>query len=96
MIVEFENIPAGISENQVAVLDQKVKKLERFFENIVSTVVYLKEEASATHIVEIKMIVKDSTLFVKEEASSWEEATEKAVDVMARQLKKYKSRYDEK
>ncbi|QMU31318.1 ribosome hibernation-promoting factor, HPF/YfiA family [Adhaeribacter radiodurans] len=76
-------------------VQQKVNKLETFYDRIIEGEVFLKLDNNnqiANKIVEIKLFVPGSTLFTKEEADSFETATDKALDSMTRQLKKYKDK----
>ncbi|PSR55631.1 ribosome-associated translation inhibitor RaiA [Adhaeribacter arboris] len=76
-------------------IQQKVNKLETFYDRIIEGEVFLKlgnNNQIANKIVEIKLFVPGSTLFTKEEADSFETATDKALDSMTRQLKKYKDK----
>jgi len=78
-------------------INKKVNKLERFFDHIIDCVVFLNEEGHSEHnrekIVEIKINVKETTLFCKETASMYEQAIDQAVENMKRQLKKYKEKH---
>lgn len=76
-------------------VQQKINKLDTFYDRIVEGEVFLKLDNNnqiANKIVEIKIFVPGSTLFTKEEADSFETATDKALDSMTRQLKKYKDK----
>ncbi len=76
-------------------VQQKINKLDTFYDRIVEGEVFLKLDNNnqiANKIVEIKLFVPGSTLFTKEEADTFETATDKALDSMTRQLKKYKDK----
>ncbi|WP_439881267.1 ribosome hibernation-promoting factor, HPF/YfiA family [Pontibacter sp. MBLB2868] len=76
-------------------IQQRVDKLETFFDRIVEGEVFLKHNNSdgiATKTVEIKLFVPGATLFSKEEAPSFEAAADAAVEAMRRQLKKFKEK----
>ncbi|MDZ4839060.1 MAG: HPF/RaiA family ribosome-associated protein [Bacteroidota bacterium] len=70
-------------------IETKVSKLEHFYENIVDAIVYLHDSKDHKEI-EIKCIVKNDTLFVKEKGDTFASALDRAVEVMTRQIKKYK------
>lgn len=78
-------------------IHKKVNKLERFFDHIIDCMVFLNEEGHSgqnrEQIVEIKVNVKETTLFCKESASKYEQAIDLAVENMKRQLKKYKEKH---
>lgn len=76
-------------------VQQKMNKLDTFYDRIVEGEVFLKLDNNnqiSNKIVEIKLFVPGSTLFTKEEADSFETATDKALNSMTRQLKKYKDK----
>jgi putative sigma-54 modulation protein len=76
-------------------IQQRVDKLETFYDRVVDGEVFLKHnnsDGTATKTVELKLFVPGSTLFSKEEAPSFEAAADAAVEAMRRQLKKYKDK----
>ena len=86
------SIQTNHTDASVQLLEQikaKVSKLEHFYENIVDAVIYLHEGITHKEI-EIKVIVRNDTLFVRESGESFVAALDVAVDTMKRQIKKYK------
>jgi putative sigma-54 modulation protein len=77
-------------------VQQKMNKLDTYFDRIVEGEVFLKQEINTTptasKIVEVKLFVPGSTLFSKEEAATFEIATDRVLDSMSKQLKKYKDK----
>lgn len=76
-------------------VQQKINKLDTFFDRIVEGEVFLKQDSSnniANKVVEVKLFVPGSTLFSKEEAATFEIATDRVLDSMSKQLKKYKDK----
>jgi putative sigma-54 modulation protein len=80
-------LPAELNDQILA----KVSKLEHFYENIVDALVYLHDESNHKEV-EIKLIVKNETLFVREKGESYQSALDESVETMKRQLKKYKEK----
>ncbi|RYG18697.1 MAG: ribosome-associated translation inhibitor RaiA [Chitinophagaceae bacterium] len=78
-----------VSEQLSEQIKTKVGKLEHYYENIVDAVIYLHEGITHKEI-EIKLIVRNDTLFVRESGESFQAAVDVAVDTMKRQIKKYK------
>ncbi len=81
-------------------IQKKLNKLETFYDKITNGEVYLrleKGEKSSIHkkLVEIKLNVPGSTLFIKEEGDSFEEATDKALDVVTRKIKRFKQKQND-
>lgn len=76
-------------------IQRKVDKLETFYDRIIDGEVFLKLENGETvedKIVEIKINIPGNQLFAKEQAESFEAATDTAVDALRRQLKKHKEK----
>ncbi|HHJ49853.1 MAG TPA: ribosome-associated translation inhibitor RaiA [Phaeodactylibacter sp.] len=76
-------------------IDEKVGKLEKFYDRIVDAEVKLKLENTGQvrdKIVELKVHVPRETLFASESHKTFEVAVEQAVKQMLRQLKKYKEK----
>lgn len=86
-----------LDANQQELILKKVSKLERFYDHIIDCLIYVSKEGhSVKHneqSVELKLNVKDSTLFCKETSESIEQSIDQAVDAMSRQLKKYKEKH---
>lgn len=76
-------------------IQKKADKLDQFFDQIISGDVYLrleKTEDEANKISEIKLSIPGNDLFAKEQCKSFEEATDKAVESLRRQLEKHKEK----
>lgn len=76
-------------------IDRKLGKLGTFYDNIVSTDVFLKLEKTGQvqdKIVEIKLKVPGSTLVAKETSKSFEESIDLSASSLRRQLIKYKDK----
>lgn len=95
MRIDIQTRHLEISQVLSDQLKAKIIKLEHFYENIVDVILYLEEE-SDRKCLEIKVNVKDSTLFVKEEGESFQSALDVALDVMKKQLIKYKEKHASK
>jgi putative sigma-54 modulation protein len=76
-------------------IQKKVDKLETFFDRIIDGEVFLKldkNDSNENKIVEIKLNIPGKQLFAKEQAASFEAATDQAVEGLRRQLKKHKEK----
>jgi putative sigma-54 modulation protein len=76
-------------------VQQKVNKLETFYDRIINGEVFLKnnnKDGVDNKTVEIRLFVPGSTLFSQEDAPSFEAAADAAVDAMRRQLKRHKEK----
>lgn len=76
-------------------IDKKLGKLDTFYDNIVSTDVFLKLEKTGQvqdKVAEIKIKVPGSTLVAKETCKSFEESIDLGASSLRRQLIKYKDK----
>ncbi|KAA0989960.1 ribosome hibernation-promoting factor, HPF/YfiA family [Dyadobacter aurulentus] len=78
-------------------IQQKLDKLDTFYDRITSGEVFLKldksENAKAhTKLLEVKLYVPGGTMFVREQGTTFEEATDLAIDTLKMQVKKFKNK----
>src|SRR5436190_20572420 len=75
-------------------IQSKLDKLETFYDRMVDGEVFLRlnNEGIENKTVEIKVKVPGSQLFAKEQAKSFEEATDLATEALRAQLKKFKTK----
>ncbi|MFN3588383.1 MAG: HPF/RaiA family ribosome-associated protein [Spirosomataceae bacterium] len=78
-------------------IQRKLDKIETFYGKIISGEVFLrldKGDKINTHTkhIEVKLNVPGSTLFVSEKGSTFEEATDIAVEVLSRKIKRFKEK----
>jgi putative sigma-54 modulation protein len=76
-------------------IQKKADKLDQFFDQIISGDIYLRLEKTddeANKIAEIKLVIPGNDLFAKEQCKTFEEATDKAVESLRRQLEKHKEK----
>ncbi len=73
-------------------IQKKLDKLETFYDQIVDGEVFLRLNNSRVEnkTVEIKLNIPGTQLFAKEEAKTFEEATDEAAEALRRQLRKLK------
>jgi putative sigma-54 modulation protein len=81
-------------------IQKKLSKLETFYDKIINGEVFLRLEKGdkssvQKKLIEVKLNVPGNTLFIKEEGSSFEEATDKAMEVLSRQVKRFKGKQNE-
>lgn len=95
MRVQIQSIHFDADAKLIAFIENKVKKLETFYDKIVDSEIYLKvdkDSSKENKVVEIKMGIPGKSLFAKEQKNSFEAATDDAVEGLRRQLKKYKEK----
>lgn len=77
-------------------IQKKMDKLETFYDRIIDGEVFLRLENGEkfnNKIVELKLNIPGQTLFSKEQATSFEAATDAGVEALRRQVKKYKEKH---
>ena len=74
---------------------EKLQKIPPLFEGIIASEVILKLENSETgenKLVEIRLIIRGYDLFAKKLSTTFEEATDKAVEALRKQLMRHKDK----
>jgi putative sigma-54 modulation protein len=97
MKLQVHSIHFTADEKLLAFIQQKLSKLDQFYDRIVSGEVFLKLDKGDKHnthtkLLEIKINVPGAVLFVKETGKSFEEAVDLALDILKNQLKKFKEK----
>lgn len=92
MKLQMHSIHFDADQKLLAFIQKKVDKLETFYDQMVDGEVFLKVNNSAidNKTVEIKLNMPGNQLFAKEQAKSFEEATDMATEALRRQIRKYK------
>lgn len=95
MNIVINAIRFDTSEGLENFIEKKVTKLERYFDGIIKTEVFLKvvkPETSDNKHVEIRMSVPNAELFAEKIGDSFEEAIDGALDAIKKQMHKYKEK----
>jgi putative sigma-54 modulation protein len=95
MEIQFQNTNFKADKKLLDLITQKLNKLEHYYDKIIVASVYLKVQKSEdkeNKVIEIKMNVSNSTLFVEEHDKTFENALDKAEDALKSQLIKYKQK----
>jgi putative sigma-54 modulation protein len=95
MKVKMQSVHFNADGKLLAYVQKKVDKLETFFDRITDGEVIMKLEnhgQNLNKIVEFIFKIPGDQLFVKERSSTFEAATDLAVERLKRQLKKYKQK----
>ncbi len=100
MKVLINAVHFNADQSLLSFIEKKLTKLDTFYDKILGAEVYLKldkGDKSSIHkkLIEVKLNVPGNTIFVKEQGDSFEEATDLVVDVMTRQVKKYKQKQND-
>jgi putative sigma-54 modulation protein len=95
MEVQVHAIHFTADQKLIDFIEEKVSKLELFFDNIIACEVYLKLDKSQekeNKISEVKLLIPGKTLIAKKQCKSFEEATDLVVEALRKQVKKHKEK----
>jgi putative sigma-54 modulation protein len=76
-------------------VSDKVGKLENYFEGVISSEVTLrleKSEHAGNKVAEIRVNLPGNDLFAKKQSSSFEQATDTAVEALKKQITRHKQK----
>jgi putative sigma-54 modulation protein len=94
MKLQVHSIHFNADSKLINFIQRKVDKLETFYDRLVDGEVFLRlnNEGIDNKTVEIKLKVPGTLLFAKEQARSFEAATDMATNALRMQLKKFKTK----
>lgn len=93
MDIQVHSIHFTADKKLVTFVNDKVNKLELFFDNIIAGEVFLRLDKSNdkdNKIAEVKLLLPGKELFAKKQCKSFEEAADLAVDALKKQVEKHK------
>lgn len=93
MKIRVQSIHFTADSKLLSFIQKKVDKLDQFYDQIISGDVYLKLENVADElnkISEIKLATPGIDFFAKERCKTFEEATDKAILSLRKQIQKHK------
>ena len=94
MKLQVHSIHFDADRKLISFIQRKIDKLETFYDRLVDGEVFLRlnNEGIENKTVEIKLKVPGSSLFAKEQARSFEAATDLATEALRNQLRKFKTK----
>ena len=95
MNIQVQSLHFTADKKLVEFVNDKVGKLDLFFDNIVSCEVILRLDNSQdgeNKISEVKILIPGKELFAKKQCKSFEEATDLAVEALRQQVNKHKQK----
>lgn len=95
MDIKVNSVNFTPDKKLVLFVNEKVKKLQLFFDNITSSEVFLKLESDQEKENKqaiIKILLPGKELLAKKQCKSFEEATDLAVEALRKQVKKHKEK----
>jgi putative sigma-54 modulation protein len=95
MDIKINSVHFDADQKLVTHINKKLGKLGLFFDGIIGAEVFLRLENVSEEnnkIAEIRLLIPGNDLFVKKQAKSFEEAVNKGMDTLTRQVTKYKEK----
>jgi putative sigma-54 modulation protein len=95
MKLQMHSIHFDADRKLIDFIQRKTDKLDTFYGRIIDGEVTMrlnKDETQENKLVELKVRIPGQVLFTREQAKSFEAATDMAVDAMKKQLEKHKAK----
>ena len=95
MDIKVNSVRFDADQKLIDHIHRKVNKLGQFFDGIIGAEVFLRLENvqnDANKIAEVKLLIPGNDLFVKKQSKTFEEAVNKAIETLNRQVTKYKEK----
>jgi putative sigma-54 modulation protein len=95
MNIKINSVKFSASKKLETFVETKVRKLEQYYDDILTAEIFLKLENTPdleNKIAEIKLEIPGNELFVKKQSKTFEEATDSAVEALKRQITKTKEK----
>lgn len=95
MKVNIQAVNFNVDRKLVDFIDERVGKINKFYDKIISVDVFLKVENTAdkeNKITEIKLLVPGDEMIVKKTCKTFEEGVDVATDAIERLLVKFKEK----
>jgi putative sigma-54 modulation protein len=95
MDIKINTVHFDADQKLIDHVNKKVNKSVQYFDGIIGAEVFLRLENvqdDENKIAEVKLLIPGNDLFVKKQSKSFEDAINKAVDSLNRQVTKYKEK----
>jgi len=95
MDIQVHSVHFTADKKLIEFVNEKVGKLDLFFDNIIASEVYLrldKSQDGENKIAEVKLLIPGKELFAKKQCKSFEEAADLAVEALRKQVNKHKEK----
>lgn len=95
MNISIQSIHFDADQKLINFIEKKLEKLDTFHDKILSAEVFLKlqnDDERGNKIVNVKLKLPGSEVFVQEQSATFEEATDNGYEILKRQLNKKKEK----
>lgn len=94
MKLQMHSIKFDADQKLLDFIQKKADKLDKYYDRVVDGEVFLKlnNTGSENKTVEFKIYLPGKKIFSKEKASTFERATDLAIEALRRQIKKHKEK----
>ena len=94
MKIQVHSLKFDADQKLIDFIERKMEKIDHIYHRVVDCEVYLKlnNEGIENKTVEIKVNLPGNQLFTKEHGEKFEDAMDKSLDALKRQLVKYKEK----
>jgi putative sigma-54 modulation protein len=95
MNIKIQSVRFDADKKLLDFIDEKVKKLEKFYDGIVGAEITLridKDQEKESKIAEIRLEIPGNDSFAKKQTKTFEESIDECVDALKRQLTKQKEK----
>ena len=95
MNIKINSVKFAANKKLENFVNNKVKKLMLYYDDIIRAEVYLKIENNQdlnNKVAEIKLEIPGNDLFAKKQSKSFEESTDSAVNALKRQITRHKNK----
>ncbi len=95
MDIKIHSIRFDADKKLIDFINNKVKKLIQFYDNIIGAEVFLrveKDQSTENKLAEIRLDIPGNDIFAKKKTKSFEESVDNCIDAIKRQLTKHKEK----
>ncbi len=95
MNIKINSVKFAADQKLENFVETRVRKLGKFYEDIIGAVVFLKLENTQNmknKIAEIRVELPGNEIFAKKQSKTFEESTDNAIDALKKQIRRYKEK----
>ena len=95
MDIKIHSIHFDADKKLIDFINNKVKKLIQFYDNIIGVEVFLrveKDQGTENKLAEIRLDIPGNDVFAKKKSKSFEESIDNSIEAIKRQITKFKEK----